>query len=106
LGATSRLVPSRHASSPDLGCPTTRELIISVNSTRAGRRSSAPPIRTERKIFEKIQRAILENYYFIPVFRATMQASEPRIDATKWQDEFPTVTTAYAYPWEDIRLKS
>jgi len=55
---------------------------------------------------EQIQREILENYYFVPVFRhAAMQAFGPRIKAAKWQDVFPTITTAYAYPWEDIRLK-
>ncbi|HJU20139.1 MAG TPA: ABC transporter substrate-binding protein [Stellaceae bacterium] len=54
-----------------------------------------------------IQRAILENYYFVPVFRhAFMNAIGPRIAAKKWQDVFPSsVTTGYAYPWEDIRLK-
>ena len=25
--------------------------------------------------------------------------------AQKWQDVFPTITTGYAYPWEDIQLK-
>ncbi len=62
---------------------------------------------TERqKLATEIQRDILENYYFVPVFRqAAMQAFGPRIDAKKWQDVFPTVTTAYAYPWEDIALK-
>jgi ABC-type oligopeptide transport system substrate-binding subunit len=55
---------------------------------------------------EQIQREILENYYFVPVFRhAAMQAFGPRLKAAKWQDVFPTITTAYAYPWEDIRLK-
>jgi ABC-type transport system substrate-binding protein len=55
-----------------------------------------------------IQRNILENYYFIPVFRhAFMNAIGPRIKATKWQDVFPTFkSTGYAYPWEDIELKS
>ena len=54
-----------------------------------------------------IQREILENYYFVPVFRhAAMQAIGPRLAAAKWQDVFPTVTTAYAYPWEDIALKA
>jgi ABC-type transport system substrate-binding protein len=54
-----------------------------------------------------IQREILENYYFVPVFRhAAMQAIGPRVAAAKWQDVFPTVTTAYAYPWEDITLKA
>ena len=62
----------------------------------------------ERKtLAEEIQREILENYYFVPVFRhAFVNAIGPRIVATKWQDVFPTaVTTGYAYPWEDIQLK-
>jgi peptide/nickel transport system substrate-binding protein len=55
---------------------------------------------------EEIQREILENYYFVPVFRHTAVAAiGPRIAAARWQDIFPTVTTAYAYPWEDITLK-
>ena len=64
---------------------------------------------TDRKaIAEDIQRGILEDYYFVPVFRhAFMNAIGPRIKATKWQDVFPsTITTGYAYPWEDIELKS
>jgi hypothetical protein len=49
----------------------------------------------------------LENFYFVPVFRhAAVAAIGPRIQAAKWQDVFPTITTAYAYPWEDIELKS
>jgi peptide/nickel transport system substrate-binding protein len=62
----------------------------------------------ERKaLAEEIQREILENYYFVPVFRhAFMNAIGPRIKATKWQDVFPTITTGYAYPWEDIELKA
>ena len=56
---------------------------------------------------EDIQRTILEEYYFVPVFRhAFAGAIGPRIAATKWQDVFQTVTTGYAYPWEDIKLKS
>ena len=35
-----------------------------------------------------------------------MQATDPRIAAAKWRDAFPTVTTAYEYPWEDIELKA
>ena len=64
--------------------------------------------REERKkLAEEIQRGILENYYFVPVFRhAAVAAIGPRIEAAKWQDVFPTITTAYAYPWEDIKLKS
>ena len=62
----------------------------------------------ERKqLAEDIQRAILDNYYFVPVFRhAFMNAIGPRIAATKWQDVFPSSSsTGYAYPWEEIRLK-
>src|SRR5262249_25442021 len=59
------------------------------------------------KLAEEIQREILDNYYLVPVFRhAAMQAIGPRIAAGKWQDVFPTVTTAYAYPWEDIALRA
>jgi ABC-type transport system substrate-binding protein len=62
--------------------------------------------RGERKqLAEEIQRAILENYYFVPVFRhAFVNAYGPRIAARKWQEVFPTITTGYAYPWEDIKL--
>jgi ABC-type transport system substrate-binding protein len=59
-----------------------------------------------QQLAEEIQRDILENYYFVPVFRhAFMNAIGPRIDATDWKDVFPTVTTGYAYPWEEIKLK-
>jgi hypothetical protein len=54
---------------------------------------------------EKIQRAILENYYFVPVFRhAFVNGIGPRVAARQWQDVFPTITSGYAYPWEDIQL--
>ena len=54
-----------------------------------------------------VQKSILENYYFVPVFRhAFVNAYGPRIKAAKWQDVFPTITSGYAYPWEDIQLKS
>ncbi len=61
----------------------------------------------ERKqLAEEIQRGILENYYFVPVFRhAFVNALGPRIAAERWQDVFSTITTGYAYPWEDIKLK-
>lgn len=64
--------------------------------------------RDERqRLAEEIQREILENYYFVPVFRhAAMQAIGPRVAAARWQDVFPTITTAYAYPWEDMELKA
>ena len=62
--------------------------------------------RTERKLLaEQIQRMVLENYYFVPVFRhAFVNAIGPRIAARKWQEVFPTITTGYCYPWEDIQL--
>jgi ABC-type transport system substrate-binding protein len=61
-----------------------------------------------KTLAEGIQRAILENYYFVPVFRhAFMNAIGPRIKATKWQDVFPSfISTGYPYPWEDIQLKA
>jgi ABC-type oligopeptide transport system substrate-binding subunit len=64
--------------------------------------------RDERKkLAAETQRSILENFYLVPVFRhAAVAAIGPRIKAEKWQDVFPTITTAYAYPWEDIELKS
>jgi ABC-type transport system substrate-binding protein len=61
-----------------------------------------------QKLATEIQREILENYYTVPVFRhAFVNAIGPRIAAQKWEDVFPTaITTGYAYPWEDLRLKS
>jgi len=61
-----------------------------------------------KALAEEIQREILENYYFVPVFRhAFMNAIGQRIKATKWQDVFPSYkSTGYAYPWEDIELKA
>ena len=61
-----------------------------------------------KKIAEEIQQAILEEYYFVPVFRhAFLNAYGPRIKAAKWQDVFPTfLTSGYAYPWEDLELKA
>ncbi|HEX2277921.1 MAG: ABC transporter substrate-binding protein [Candidatus Tectomicrobia bacterium] len=59
-----------------------------------------------QRLAEEIQRAILEEYYFVPVFRhAFVNAIGPRIAATTWQDVFQTITTGYAYPWEEIKLK-
>jgi peptide/nickel transport system substrate-binding protein len=59
-----------------------------------------------KRLATEIQREILDNYYFVPVFRhAAIQAIGARVAAAKWQDVFPTITTAYAYPWEDIELK-
>jgi hypothetical protein len=37
---------------------------------------------------------------------ALMNAIGPRIAARRWQDVFETVTTGYAYPWEEIRPKA
>jgi len=59
-----------------------------------------------KKLAEEIQRGILENYYVVPVFRhAFINAIGPRVAAQKWQDVFPTITTGYAYPWEDLKVK-
>jgi ABC-type transport system substrate-binding protein len=59
-----------------------------------------------KKLAEEIQRGILENYYVVPVFRhAFVNAIGPRVAAQKWQDVFPTITTGYAYPWEDLKVK-
>src|SRR5215472_3373330 len=62
--------------------------------------------RERQDLATAIQREILENYYFVPVFRhAFVNAIGPRIAQNKWQDVFPTFTTSgYAYPWEDIAL--
>jgi len=60
-----------------------------------------------KKLAYEIQKAMLENYFFVPVFRhAFVNAYGPRVKAGKWQDVFPTITTGYAYPWEDIELKA
>jgi peptide/nickel transport system substrate-binding protein len=47
-----------------------------------------------------------KNPYVVPVFRhAAVQAIGPRIAAERWQDVFQTMTTGYAYPWEDVKLR-
>jgi ABC-type transport system substrate-binding protein len=64
--------------------------------------------RAERnKLAEEIQKEILEQYYFVPVFRhAFLNVIGPRLKAAKWEDVFPThLTSGYAYPWEDLQLK-
>ena len=67
--------------------------------------ASIDPVERE-SLAAEIQRAILDNFYLVPVFRhAVAAAIGPRIAATKWQDVFPTITSAYAYPWENIKLK-
>jgi ABC-type transport system substrate-binding protein len=67
--------------------------------------SVRPEERT--KLAEEIQRAILENYYFVPVYRAAfICAIGPRVMAEGWQEVFPTVQSVYAYPWEELKLKS
>jgi peptide/nickel transport system substrate-binding protein len=60
-----------------------------------------------QRLAEEVQRGILENHYLVPVFRhAFVNAIGPRVAAEKWQDVFPTITTGYAYPWEDIKLRA
>ena len=62
--------------------------------------------KERQQLAEEIQRGILENYYLVPVFRhAFVNAIGPKIAAQKWQDVFSTITTGYAFPWEDIKLK-
>jgi ABC-type transport system substrate-binding protein len=64
-------------------------------------------VAERKKLAYEIQTTMLENYYFVPVFRhAFVNAYGPRIKAAKWQDVFPTITTGYAYPWEDIELNA
>jgi peptide/nickel transport system substrate-binding protein len=64
-------------------------------------------IAERKKLAYEIQTAMLENYYVVPVFRhAFVNAYGPRIRAAKWQEVFPTITSGYAYPWEDIQLKA
>src|SRR5215471_8081533 len=68
---------------------------------------ASPSPQERQQLAYDIQKQMLENYYVVPVFRhAFVNAYGPRIDAAKWQDVFPTVTTGYAYPWEDIKLKA
>jgi peptide/nickel transport system substrate-binding protein len=60
-----------------------------------------------KRLAEEIQRGILDNFYLVPIFRqAFINAIGPRIDAKKWEDVFPTITSGYAYPWENIKLKA
>jgi peptide/nickel transport system substrate-binding protein len=67
---------------------------------------SVDPAERQR-LAEEVQRGILENHYLVPVFRhAFVNAIGPRVAAEKWQDVFPTITTGYAYPWEDIKLRA
>jgi peptide/nickel transport system substrate-binding protein len=73
---------------------------------KLARYQASVDLAERKQLAEEVQRAILENYYVVPIFRqAFMNAIGPRIAAQKWQDVFPTITTGYAYPWEDIRLK-
>jgi ABC-type transport system substrate-binding protein len=70
-------------------------------------RYQASNVPGERKqLAEDIQRAILANFYLVPIHRhAFFNGIGPRIDAQKWEDVFPTITTGYGYPWEDIKLR-
>jgi len=82
-----------------------RVCVAELDAKLARYHASSDP--AERKqLAEEVQRAILDNYYLVPVFRhAFMCGIGPRIAAQKWQDIWPTVTTGYAYPWEDIKLR-
>lgn len=70
-------------------------------------RYQASNVPDERKqLAEDIQRAILDNFYLVPIHRhAFFNGIGPRIDAQKWEDVFPTITTGYGYPWENIKLR-
>jgi ABC-type transport system substrate-binding protein len=57
--------------------------------------------RAEADIIDSVPGELIEKVKNIRF----LNAIEPRIVAEKWQDIFPTITTGYAYPWEDIRLK-
>src|SRR5437764_8592464 len=62
----------------------------------------------ERKnLAEQIQQEILENYYFVPVFRhAFVNAIGQRIAATKLARRIPDRRNVrLPHPWEDIELK-
>jgi peptide/nickel transport system substrate-binding protein len=68
---------------------------------------ASPDVAQRKKLAHEIQTAMLENYYVVPVFRhAFVNAYGPRVKAAKWQDVFPTITSGYAYPWEDLQLKA
>jgi len=63
---------------------------------------------TEReKVAREIQAGILENAYFVPVYRlAFINGIGPKVAAQRWEDVFPSVQVGvYALPWTDIRLK-
>jgi peptide/nickel transport system substrate-binding protein len=71
-----------------------------------GRYEQALDPAERQRLAAEIQRAILAHYDLVPVFRhAFVNAIGPRVAAEKWQDVFPTITTGYAYPWEDIKLR-
>jgi peptide/nickel transport system substrate-binding protein len=72
-----------------------------------GQYTKSENAKEREQLAHDIQRSILENYYFIPVFRhAFNNGIGNRIDAKTWHDVFSTVTTGYAYPWEEIKLKT
>ena len=60
-----------------------------------------------KKLAEEIQRAILENYYFVPVFRhAFVNAHRPADRGAEMAGRVSRPSPrGYAYPWEDIKLK-
>jgi len=68
-------------------------------------RSSIP--RSGKKSPRRSSAAFSRTTTIVPVFRhAFVNAIGPRLAAQKWQDVFPTVTTGYAYPWEDLKVRS
>lgn len=64
-------------------------------------------VAEREKLAQEIQRDILENHYFVPVYRlAFVNAIGPRVTAKGWEEVFPSVQVGvYALPWEDIGVK-
>ena len=68
--------------------PAQRRRVLRQRSRRQYDQYLAPDKPEDRKaLAEEIQRGILDNYYFVTVFRhAFVNAIGPRIKAAKWQD--------------------
>jgi len=71
------------------------------------RYEKSPDLAERERLAQEIQREILENAYFVPVYRlAFINAIGPRIVAQDWEDVFQSIqVNPYALPWEDIRVK-
>jgi hypothetical protein len=69
---------------------------------------SAPGGSSRRIITKTSERtALLEGRSVLGPTSLSRNAIGPRIAAQKWQDVFPSfISTGYAYPWEEIKLKA